>query len=366
MNRRTLLLSSMAAILAQRHAHAQTPVAQTQDFAAAAERFGEFAAMLPANLPDSTDLNVSWMDLARQRAAFGIDDQTGDLPPTIPLLTDGHFFMMVTQWDELLGFTFSMLDQLTVYGLPPYMIRIFRFNTDVTSAIPVWLEHGYEHKESRQGEYWTIGEEYEFDVQNPVSRTFLAHANNIAFVDDQTLIMSTGLKLLDQTRSVIAGKGTSVAEVLEDSLAVLPEDAINAATMGGSPLNIAQVPMFVRLLEESDAEVGPMPAILDYTAGVTEGAAKEAERQLPDARAYMLLRTEGGAEQAARVVDWRWRNMTSDWSSAPYVEFTEVSVEAIDADMVQITAGGDAAGQNLFWQLMIRFDVAPFFFIEGD
>ena len=368
-SRRGLVVASTSLSLTYQ-AH---PVAQSSTPAAglapAKERIGLLLRFVPEGVLDIS-LDVLWADVERQFSHLSIDpaededsarelliqSQFGNLPPL--LQTAGRI-------EQQLGFSeLNVLQALTV-GIPPGTIQLAALNRAVADLPEIWEAAGYERREGEHGAFWTLGEDGEVSLVHPVQKVAVARLNNIAIVDDQTLVFAPTAELLAQVFAARGETPSAGMTKLAGVSAALPDDAISAWYLDGGLLGV-DGPQTGVGWQESDAAVGPMPAIRMLCAGVTAGALREGSGHDPDSRAFLILETaeSGQAEQAAPVVEWRTSNLLSQASGTPFrALLPDLDSEIVSGTAVRFTSA-EGASSAIFFAIISQRDIAPFAFIN--
>lgn len=369
MNRRSLIAAASALTITPT-VFSATPEATSENsgapneapfFKSASIRLGEMISYLPASLLTIKSAEVSWMDLERQRAAFGGISTEGNVNMTMPVSIPDNMMAYAREFENVFGFALDDIRETVVAGIAPTVVRVYRVGVE-TSVIEAALEDSeYTLKETRGLPFWTIGEDFEADLSHPVQRMFLAAANNIALLDDGVVAFAPSSRLLADVMAASAGERNSILTEMESELANLPQDAANAY-IGDSTFIRLDGTSVADHLAESDDAVGPMPHVIRIGCGVTAGAHYDMAEQLPAAKAWALVTTDGESKQAAEVIAWRLENMVSPASGQTYRDFIgETTVVPLDDDAVLVTAEGDAVSRNVFMQMLFRADAGPFY-----
>lgn len=364
MNRRSLIAAAAVLPLTTR-LQASTPEATPDAFGEAASRFGDMMDYVPANALVKYYSSVAWMDIERQRAAFGGVSPLDNIQMILPISIPDNVMAHAQEFESMFGFSLDDIQQTVVTGISPEVVRIYRVLTQEDVIEAALQASGYEPIDGASLPCWTIGTDGSFDLTNEIQQKFVAAANNVALLGDGVIAFAPTAEIMNTIIDVALGKSESVRAELDPILTAMPKDAANAWIVG-SEAALYEVPRAEEALPESDDAVGPMPAISRIGCGVTVGAHGDRAEQHPEAAAWATLVTDGESEQAASVIEWRIANMMSI-VAVPYSELLgETQVEAVNQDTVLVTAHGDAASRNTFMQLILRADAGPFYDGEDD
>jgi hypothetical protein len=378
---------------------AQTPEASPVTrggtyLADARDRLRALLALLPAAViggPDPTMELFGWTDLEAQFHAHGIIDPAANrerlVAVTRPLaITDDLFqFSMREDVGEALGFTALDVHQVLVAGGPPDRIKVYAGGVDFPALVPTWEETGYERRSGDHGEYLTLGEAGEMDLDLPAP-IGLGGMNNVALLADDIAVFTRDYATLEM---VLAhgedGEGASAAddEDLNIVLDTLPPDTVNVMAFPGMTFRAdTMVPenpgrdmsvMVDDLLAESDDAVGPMPELRLSVGGVTAGAAHTStpvagEARPPHAFMAFLTGSEEDARAAAEVVFWRLANMQSVTTGMDYSErFLPVNTveDAVQGPVMTVEFDAFVTGSGAWTTLVFTRDSWPFAWLEG-
>lgn len=346
----------------------RSALAESVELADAADRINVLIKNVPNTYPENY-LNLIWNDYVRQTVAvrthsdLDIDDvPAGDILLSSVFATGPDFMNYAMMLQDFAGFQYADIVQSVQFGTPPEVGTILQLNPEAESLIPFWESMEYDERENDYGAFWTIGEEAELDLSNPVQRSAMARFNNVAILDDNTIAYATHSQLLQQIQSAAAGDIPGLVEDFANRTAALPADSVNGLFQNADMfMSIALDPVAGESFSESDDAVGPMPVLYSATAGVTEGATRNAEWHNSSAYEFMLLEYDD-AEAAAEVIRWRIDNLLSLTNQAPYSEILpDIEIEITDDGMVYCTSPM-AAPISRFVQMIYSRDTLPFAF----
>lgn len=394
-----------AAITAMTHrASAQTPVAvnATPDDATRGETYMTDArdrlrytlSRLPSSFvsaqPGSLEL-FSWVDLQTQLAALGVDDPLSEDAPIVaatrPLMSTDPLiaYSLAPEVQEVLGFSALEVHQILTAGMAPEWVTIYAGGVAFTDLGATWEEAGYEHKTAEWGEYWTLGENGEPDLQLGVPLG-IGSLNNIALLDDDMIVVASTLDLVASVMTMRDSDDATAAgdEELDTLIDAMPMDTVNALAFTGEAFRADTIvpenpgmesfTTVSELLAESDAAVGPMPPIHLALCGVTAGTmtpnpaqdgGTPAVQGNPDAIAFMsfLAGSEEDAAAAADVAYWRLENMTSPTTGFVYSDVfvpARPVEEAAEGSIMTVVFGAEIATYAAPTSMVMSRDVWPF------
>jgi hypothetical protein len=310
-----------------------------------------------------------YTDLAQQFAALNLhhdangpawDDEPWT-PAIVPLAFGSAAFQYVRResFIDSIGFQPLGMDQALMVGNLPHNLTLFRGGLDPDRLYAAWSATGYEHKASAGGEsVWTIGENGEFELGQPVHTEMIAAFNNLALLGDVLLCAPT-MAMLEEALAVAQSGEGSLGEdaTLAATIATVPATTVSA--MAAPPLEFANTlppttdPEVTEALEssfaDSDAAVGPMPASKGVLFGVTAGAVQvdegleDAPFEAPDfdageglALVRLAMDTVVDARQAVKVVEYRWNTMNSVLTADPYRELMAIVIASAEGEVATI------------------------------
>ena len=158
--------------------------------------------------------------------------------------------------------------------------------------------------------------------------------------------------------------------------AALPAETVSALGITPSPITFPAsfdpevIAAFEESLQESAAEVGPMPAVLGMFTGVLAGAVPadfvEGEGENPPganvagtAVVRLVMGSEADAEQAITVVEQRWNSLNSLRIQEPFTSLMEIISTSVAGNVAQIDFH-QIKSPGVWQQLVFNRDLAPF------
>lgn len=106
-------------------------------------------------------------------------------------------FALAENWRELHGFDIRDIDQVVQYGEPPDRVTILvgRFDPDeIRSAL---ADQGYRSIDVDGVEIMSLGEDYELDLDNAITRFWVGKAQKVALIDEGHLIFAAATGLIE-------------------------------------------------------------------------------------------------------------------------------------------------------------------------
>lgn len=249
--------------------------------------------------------------------------------------------MASPDWYDTFGFGLTDVYQAAEYSAPPSAVSVLRGRFDPEALITRWVETGYEARQAGQAIFYSIGDDFEINIQSPVGRMALANANYLAVLDGETIAFASTEALIVAALEASAGTGRSLADEINIAslLAGAPDDLAGATIIPGSVLMATGNPgiligqtgelpdpddLATQIADEM-AAAAAMPALTYVLLGSTAGGPIAdldhsflAPDDVPVARAVAVAATTSiaAAETAAGVIDARLRASTGalDWS----------------------------------------------------
>lgn len=361
LTRRALVASSVTlSLLSRGHAFAR----QESD-GNAQDRLQTMLDYLPGGILDD-HLDITWTDFESHYAKLpGLStDQQYQLAPASDIST---IFANRQEVQDLLGLELTAIRQGIISGLAPNRVLVLDMTDDLSDLPDLWEANGYESRRQGGTPFWTIGENGETDLNNPINRVMLARANNLAIINDSLIAMAPRSALLADVVDTIKGEREGRAAEFEKVIATLPDGSTNLWLLDGGMV-AATNPEASAYLAESDAAVGPMPEIMTLAIGQTAGATWSAESQPGDVRGFIMLQPTAPdqAEQVTAVAEWRLQNMVTGRGAMPFAEVVgAVTTEASDGVAI-ISASGADRDMYIFTKIMTNGDIAPFAYIPEE
>lgn len=357
------------------HAKQASPVATSagSDFSHASDRFASFA---PAHPQDQLqeDLNTVWIDAERQvashlgswdvpaetrRPSF-FDTRYGNTPP---------LFEWGLALDDVFGFNMLGIRRISTAGVAPYVVHIVELDQPAAPLTSLWEEAGYEQKEGQSGGYWTLGEEFGFELSHPVQGITQAYLNNISLLEENIVACAPTLQLLESARAGHQDNENQTDEAYANIITGLPEDAVGAWIVTGQldfrvieDESDPRAQSFIDSMAESDDAVGPMPVLRTLCTGVTAGASLVDDLHEQDSAGYLIVESEepGTAQQVADVFNWRVENYSSFQLDKPYYEMIgELNTDVVSDNVVRFECFGQAAQRGMLSEMVRMLDTLP-------
>jgi hypothetical protein len=388
----TTALATSVPLHAQRPAASPvaTPITRGETYPAdARDRLRNLLSSLPDGAMQG-ELLFDWVDWDAQFAALGIADPHAEehlLSLTRPVMTFDplvDYTLKATRGEdpgpdivELVGFRPLDAHQVLAVGDLPDSLRFYRGGIDIPGLQATWEANGYQRKTNEHGEYWTLGENGEVDMQNPVQRALLYVLNNVAILDETTVVYASTLDSLAPVMALAYGEGQAAVDDadLGHLIDVMPSDAVNAFALPGERFRSDRMPredpgMNVEAyFADSDAAVGPMPetrmALFGVTAGLVATSSLDAESTpvppgRPDAHAFLLFLTVSteDARSAAEVAYWRLANLRSPATGVAYADrfIPTSSIEDAVEGEVMVIRYTDSTAWDAHWRAMVLRD----------
>jgi len=365
----------------------------------ARERLRALLALVPRDrltVPGAEAWLFAWTDLQTQLAALGNPDLMTDtesaIPVTSPLFLSDPLaaYAMLPEAKEAFGFSSFQIHQTMTTGTPPDQVTYYAGGAPVDTLPATWESAGYERKHGDAGDYWTIGENGELDLDTAVGQIGKGQLNNIAIVSDEVIVFAPRLELLQAVQQLAANGGSSAAD--DDNLAtllgVMPDDAVSVVALPGASLDATTIvpenpgaqasQTLADLLAESDDAVGSMPestmALFGVTAGAVSGGAPDvatpAVQGNPDAFIFadLLTGSPDDAVQTGKVVLWRVQHMMSPTTGVAFSDLLVPDDAERQESTGSIAAFAFTSPKNLsVWTQMIGArDMWPFVYLTGE
>jgi hypothetical protein len=257
-------------------------------------------------------------------------------------------YMALPEWEELLGFSLFDLDQVVEHASPPNSYSLFRGRFDADDLVRHWEAEGYQARESDAGPYYTIRDDFEFELSSDTGHMTMASANYAAILAPDTIAFASSERLITEAVNLAAGTGTSFADEINvaSMLEGVPDD-LNSASIVPGTLFLAMgdpMPLLTEDPAEADvdaiatriavdvaaaAELPPITiALLGSTAGgqastiATDAATPVVPVPAARAVAVVVTTNDAAAWTAAEVIDRRlagssgeitWTELFPNW-----------------------------------------------------
>lgn len=326
------------------------------------------------------DLDLATAGLGIERPGVGAPDD--DVSDWSRMLTGVAFpqsfaYLLTPEWKQYTGFDIAQVSQTIEIGEPPDMVSLVRGAFDRDTAITTWSDGGYK-KIQDDGEIaiYSISEDADMDLNNPIQKTFLARRNNAAIIGDDLVIFTSTLDLM---RDAIAsatgdtkplGSAPGVAALISStpelasgafasgsSLQLLPADMIGSAPDDIATAIAAQQsqtpvpPILLALIGVTPG--GPMP-----TNGITGEATPIPTPETATLEISLLMATSGSAQQAIDIIGERLPTAVSYRTNQPLTEWFkswELSV-AGDAPVARISIEIQNAYPKIWMDMLFSRD----------
>ena len=340
-----------------------------------------------------------YTDLAQQFAALNLhhdangpawDDEPWT-PAIIPLAFGSAAFQYVRSksFIDSIGFQPLGTDQALMVGNLPHNLTLFRGGLEPDRLEASWSATGYEHKTSAGGEsVWTIGENGEFELGQPVHTEMIAAFNNLALLGDVLLCAPT-MAMLEEALAVAQSGEGSLGDRRDPGWPPLPP--CQQPWYRRWPPRRWSLPMCLppttdpdvtdaleSSFADSDAAVGPMPASKGVVFGVTAGAVQvdenleDAPFEAPDfdageglALVRLAMDTVADARQAVKVVEYRWGTMNSVLTAEPYRELMEIVAASAEGEVATIDFA-QTRSPTVWRNVLLMQDLLPFLPSDDD
>ena len=323
----------------------------------------ELFGLVPAQVPgveDPTQATISWVDIARQLDAVGVEapDSYDDpamadwIAATRSLATPSDPTAYLKFWREDYGFDLLQVDQAIEFAAPPARLLLFKGTFDPEDVLAALDEVGYQPITVNGHELLSIRDDYEIDADAPTTY-LMAHMNFGVVLPDGTLAFSSAGAPLAAVLDVAAGAAPSMLE--QAGIAMLigqaPPDLVSAVIVHGFMLQMSIPSSITDVIGTPDADfdavataaaseiatASEMPpvamALLGSTAGgPLFGDGVETPAEAPEARAVAIvaMHDPASAEAAVPVVETRLEQGASQETEQPYAEmFASWTVEAV-------------------------------------
>lgn len=368
-------------------AYGQSTPTSSQAFEPASSRATRLMEYAPAVAALSDSFGVVWIDVERHLASVrepaqrATEEYEEDQLAFMSLYSGGS---PLIEWafdlEMLAGYNFAQVRETLEFGVPPEIGMLVGLQMPAESLIPFWVSNDYQLIEREFGEFWSLDEEPSLSFDNPIQRAMMARMNNVAILEEDLIVYAASSDLMEHIMSAVAGESFNMTKSLGGLVSGFPEDATSSWFVDGGMLGYESVvaPLALqnqRLLEEadelmaeSDDAVGRMPMISTLGVGAEEGGHRLEEIHNPDSREFMVLHTSrfNMAEQAAKVIDWRVKNMFSVIRGEPYIEqLPDLEFDVISGEILRISQPLSIP-LAILPRLLVNRDVLPFTFRVGQ
>ncbi len=315
-------------------------------------------------------IQLDYSDYARQRAALGLSASPPSESETDAQLDalSGMAFSFVgdfsaPEWRYAFGFTFADIDELLELRTEGVSLTILRGRFDERRLERAWRSAGFAPRTTGDTTYFSAGDDWEFDIVDPVSSLHLARFNNLLLLNSSTLVASATQSALDEVVRLQAVQGSSFAgfAIVGALLSALPSDLVTATLLDGRSLQPALHPAMLAEnqdipaterevlnadVEDQIADAPRMPPIALVLAGATAGRSTEESAKesggtgVPVARSIVAAFpvNPNSIEVAATVAADRLEVQSplgTGYADDPYVDlYTQRGVEVVPGQPV--------------------------------
>ncbi len=254
------------------------------------------------------------------------------------------------------GFDISQIESGAEAGEPPSMVTFLRGSFSPVAVQAAQLLNGYKQLEIAGHTVFSLFEDAEVDLTNPISSMALARMNNSTILDDGTLVYAAALELIEQV--LIPGPSLAEQPGVMQALNTLDTPLISSAVLGpgnflpGIPTELFQPTSQDDIAEamealRAQAAQEPAPIVLAAIVGDSPGGPIEFKTRdgaslasQPDSltKFALVYATPEDAQTAAAQIEERlatgnsvaaetpWPTLFSDWSAVPNLEQSSVLV----------------------------------------
>jgi len=337
----------------------------------------DLLSVLPAPLAIAEDGVLpgwAYADIDQRFEDLGLTDEALADDPALPLASNAYGPLAHTtplfdyaadeEFVAAIGFNPLEVDQVLVTGRAPDVLTLLRGNWDEETLTAAWEAAGYTEIVTETGHtIWSLDPDGWVDPQHPIQRRMFQQMNNVAILDGGILAYagySTTIEMVIQTQS------GEMASAIDDSwlqplFSAVSDETISGIgfTQPGSTLydlgeiaaNPNLTPDDLTAIEDqlraSREAVGPMP---EYRGAIftVEGDPTGEGAIIVQMRAF----SGEDAEQVARVVEWRWENLTSQRYQRTFDSIMPLVGATVDGDIV--TLRFDPQGDPGMWLELLQ------------
>lgn len=264
-----------------------------------------------------------WMDARGIAMPTGPDDPAWDAwRAELPTLALPEILAMRGTdevWISTYGFGLHDVQQVLAVGSAPDYIIVMRGNFDQETLNAAWAESGYQAVRVDGVTYWSLYPGGSVDLSAPSSRPALGNMNNIALLDDGTLIAATRSGRLEQAIRTAQGSNPSLAanDDIRNLLApgIEPNDLMTAILLKGSVLEIPAATARVGVVA-----IATPSTTVPQAKMMLVGLRRPIESQIDTMVIVTLYDSAPDATGAYRRVDREFRGDTSTITNAPYTD----------------------------------------------
>ena len=291
-------------------------------------------------------------------------------------------------WADTFGFGALDLDQALTIGEPPSQTTLMRGRFDVAAVRDAWRRNGYRAREIDGVTIASRPEGAGSDLSTDVGRLTLGAFDQMAFLDDETLVAARTADAVAAVLAVAAGTRPSLAERAEIAalLRTAPPDLASAAIVSGAALRgsdaaalleggtePAQANALATRIATDIAEREAMPPVRFVLIGVTAGGPVALPRAAdgptptpppaatPEAQIAIrvLFADRAAAEAATPLVGRRLADGTSALTQQPYAGFfpdPRLTVAASEP-VLALDLRAEGRPQAVIWQMLYARDL---------
>jgi hypothetical protein len=319
----------------------QTAPAAAQQATPSAEAGNVLAAML-ANAPDvapGTMMLATYADLSLWSEQTGVtlpenptEEQFGDwlLSFNGAAIADPFLsYALAADWSTLVGFDLADLTQTVQVGDPPDIVTLLRGNFDLARLQAAWEAQGYQPVEiDGVRAAASLHEGPEIDLSSELGKIALARMNNVAVLEDGTLVYTPTLTALE----AVAATGRRDAPALADRvdvaalLAAQPEPLASAVIVDGSAFQATpfpnQSPEAIQTQTASLGELGPITmGLIGVNPNPVSAGTPDVAGSAATVRISALFPTAALADAAIPVIESRLETGVSLASQRPLTDY---------------------------------------------
>jgi hypothetical protein len=259
------------------------------------------------------------------------------------LVGAGAYLQYVNFWEERMGYSPFLIDQVIEYGTEPDSLTLLRGRFEQSSVESSWEQIGYTPTTINGTVVWKLRGDYEHDVMVRPLRDS-ARYNYATFVQDDVIAYSSTAMGIQATIQASGGSAPALAEnvTVVQLLANVPSELASAALGPGEDFGSSSTWLLFGIIpggpgrtDPRTGEPGPIPA----------------DAPLKQAHAALLYGPDVDLEQTANVISSTFLSGDVARAKQPYTDFFQDLNVAVDASnpvvAVQYTPNIDTPS-NLF------------------
>lgn len=253
--------------------------------------FAELVRFLPDSLLGTSQLDYS--DYASKLASYDINGRptsANEAERRMEALRGMAFSLAgdlaAPEWKSAFGFDLWDIDQFLELHGDDVSLTVLRGRFDSTLLVQAWMAAGYEPLRADGGNYYSAGDDWDFDFNDPVSSLHFGRFDNFVLLDSATIIASATRKGAEEVIRLRAGNSASMANgaAFRAIGSALPSNLVTATVLDGRWLqptmdsavivNNPNVPADTRddlatRIADQEAGASSMPPIAAVLAGAT-------------------------------------------------------------------------------------------------